>query len=234
MTNIETISEALDIVKNLNHEEQNKKNNKNEIKESGTSRSYNHIVNDENFAIISPYRSENSLGQNKSNLISLKREVRNLGYGFNELIARWVEFDENLGKNISSDERSLFIHGMQKNQAIKLGKKYEQSSIIVKDKNGCREICTTPFNYEEDGKVIEFNYGDIVRKYNISGNSVLNIKDAEEIFSGKKDGPSSKPVKSNRPFKLNIDEDLILEVWEVEQPRASYFNNGIERYKKIF
>lgn len=205
------------------------------LQEGNTARTYGHIVNDENFAIISPYRSENSSSQNKSNLIQLRKDVRELGYGYNELIARWVEYDQETEQNVSSDERSLFIHGMTKNQALILGKKYKQSSVIIKDSSGCKEICTTPFNYEEDGKIINFEVGDVVRTYNISGDAVLNIKDAEEIFSGKQFGPSSKPVKGTRPFKFNTNESLILELWEVEGPRASYFhNNNEEKFLRVF
>ena len=205
------------------------------LQEGSTARTYGHIVNDENFAIISPYRSENSSSQNKSNLIQLRKDVRELGYGYNELIARWVEYDQETEQNVSSDERSLFIHSMTKNQALILGKKYKQSSVIIKDSSGCKEICTTPFNYEEDGKIINFEVGDVVRTYNISGDAVLNIKDAEEIFSGKQFGPSSKPVKGTRPFKFNTNESLILELWEVEGPRASYFhNNNEEKFLRVF
>ena len=100
------------------------------LQEGNTSRTYGHIVNDENFAIISPYRSENSSSQNKSNLIQLRKDVRELGYGYNELIARWVEYDQETEQNVASDERLLFIHGMVKKQALILGKKYKQSSII--------------------------------------------------------------------------------------------------------
>lgn len=205
------------------------------LNEASTSRTYNHIVKDDNFAIISPYRTENSDAQNRSNMNSLKQEVRKLGYGFNELIARWVEYDENAEKNVASDERSLFIHGITKDQAMKLGKKYNQSSIIVKDESGCYEVCTTPFSYEDNGKIIEYNVGDTVRPYNITGDKVLNIEDAKEIFSGRVDGPSSKPVKGTRPFKFTTNENTKLEVYSVESPRASYFHNSKdERLTRIF
>ena len=62
--------------------------------------------------------------------------------------------------------------------------------------------------------------------YNISGKNALNISDAEEIFSKRKGGPTSKPVKGNaKPFTLKTVE-------EVMQPRPSYFTE--ERKFKIF
>ncbi|WP_369695847.1 hypothetical protein [uncultured Clostridium sp.] len=165
----------------------------------------------------------------------MKSDIRKLGLGYNELVARWVEYNTEEERNISSDERSLFIHGISKNDAMRLGKKYHQSSVIIKDNNSCEEICTTPFPYEDNGSVKEFNIGDVVRTYNISGDKVLNIEDAKEIFANKKSGPSSKSVKGKTPFTFKQTEDLKLEVWDVESPRAAYFHTpNDERYLRVF
>ena len=72
-------------------------------------------------AIISPYRGEYSEKENKQRLTKLKSDVRQLGYGFNQLLSRWVEDGE------AFDEQSLFIPNITYKQAYALSKAYEQS-----------------------------------------------------------------------------------------------------------
>ena len=64
----------------------------------------------------------------------------------------------------------------------------------------------------------KFNPGDVVRKFNIGGSTPLNLNDAKEIFSKRKGGPASMPVKSNRAFSLN-------EMYEVESEKATTFSS---------
>lgn len=157
-------------------------------------------------AIISPYRSEYSEKENKQRLTQLKAAVRNLGLGFNQLISRWVEDGE------AFDEQSLFIPNISFDNAFELSKQFEQSSFIFKDKNGLREICTTPFeNYSE---------GDVVRTYKTGQNELFNFEDAKAVFSKRIGGPGSKLVKgsNNQPFQFKT----VTEVWEAKQPRPSY------------
>lgn len=161
-------------------------------------------------AIISPYRSEYSEEENKSRMKSLKSIIRSNKLGFVEFLSRWVEDNE------AFDERSLMIPNIDLNLALKLGKEFEQSSIIYKDDDGCREICTTAFE--------TYSPGDIVRTYNISGDKVLNVSDAEAIFSKRVGGPVSKPVKGGKPFTLKTVE-------EIEPPRASYFHQNERRFR---
>lgn len=157
-------------------------------------------------AIISPYRGEYSEKENRQRLTKLKSDVRNLGLGFNQLISRWVEDGE------AFDEQSLFIPNITYKQAYALSKAYEQSSFIFKDKDGLREICTTPFeNYSE---------GDVVRTYKTGRNELFNFEDAKAVFSRRVGGPGSQLVKGSnkQPFQFKTVD----EVWEVKQPRPSY------------
>lgn len=105
-------------------------------------------------------------------MIQLKSDVRGYVYGFIQLLSRWV------GNGINFDEQSLFIPNCTLKDALKLGVKYNQSSIICKDGDSCIEICTTPFE--------NYSKGDVVRKFNIDSDRILNIEDAIEIFSKRK------------------------------------------------
>lgn len=182
------------------------------IAESSTSRIYQHITDDDNWAIISPYRSEYSEDINRKRMTKLKAMMRDKGYGFIQFISRWVEDGEGF------DEQSLLVPDITTKEAIKAGQDFQQSSVIVKDENGCNEICTNAFE--------TYMPGDVVRKFNISNDHVMNISDAEEIFAKRRGGPASKPMKGGKAFHLS-------EVYEVDSPRASYFQNTA-RCRKIY
>lgn len=177
------------------------------LKEASNANIYKRLSDPEQtVAIISPYRGEYSEKENKKRLVQLKADVRDLGYGFNQLISRWVEDGE------AFDEQSLFIPQISYKEAYSLSKKYGQSSFIFKDKDGLREICTTPFeNYKE---------GDVVRTYKTNKDELFNFEDAKAVFSKRVGGPGSQLLKgSNRqPFQFKTVD----EVWEVHQPRPSY------------
>ena len=155
------------------------------IDEASTSRLYKNFTDDTiTFAIISGERPDND----RTN--ELKKDVRSLNLGFNEFIGRWVE------DGINYDEKSLLIPKITFNQAFKLGQKYNQSSIIFKDKNGVKEYCTTPFE--------EYDVGDVVRTYNIDKEQPLNTEVAKQIFSGKIGGPASQLKKGGNKAPFNF------------------------------
>lgn len=268
---------------------------KNKINEVSTSIILRSFEDDSNLAIISTYRTELAEKENRQLLQELKQKVRQLGYGFTELLSRWSEENDS-GEVVSSDERALMIYGIPLNDAMRLGSDYQQSSIIYKRANKCAEVCTTDFvDYEGkahkvNGIVRQFNLksnlivdahqseggesvtvtdfngnkttqitkaGDWIindvdnpsekkiisnntfadqyvkinknendNRYKSKNNSILNIRDAKDIFEKRKGGPSSNPLKSNRPFKLS-------EVLEVESPKPSTFSTT-EKYTKVF
>lgn len=179
------------------------------INESSTSRLHSKLSSkDSIFAIISPYQSEYDSPDNQKRMIQLKSDVRKLGLGFNHFVSRWVEDGE------SFDEESLLISSIDYKTAIKLGVKYNQSSIIYKDKNSLNEICTTEFE--------TYKPGDVVRTFN-TGKDMMNIKNAEDIFSRRKSGPASMPKKGSnkKPFSLSVKENF--ELYQVYDPKPSYF-----------
>lgn len=196
---------------------------KKKVNEISTNRILNHLQDESNLAIISTYRTERSESENKKFLSNLKKQLTSkLKLGFTELISRWTETDEETGEILNSDERSLMIYGISLDDAMNLGKEFQQSSIIYKNATKCAEVCTTDFvDYEGN----EYKCGNIVRVFNVSNKTPLNIQDAKDIFEKRKGGPASMPVKSNRAFKLS-------EVLEVESHKASTFNEK-ERFTKI-
>lgn len=178
--------------------------------EASSSRIYSRLTDGSTCAIISPYRGEYSEEENKKRMTNLKSDVRNgLKLGFNQFISRWVEDGE------AFDEESLMIPNISFEDAINLGKKYEQSSVIFKDGDSCREICTTEFE--------TYKPGDVVRTFYNVGDHVLNVEEAKDIFARRRGGPVSMPKKGSnkQPFTLKVKENF--ELFEVENPRPSYF-----------
>ena len=193
------------------------------LSEGGTYRIYTHLKEDDRWAIVSPYRSnednpdkEKEKEENKRNMSKLKEEVRGLGYGFNELRALWSYPSDTTGEMQQSEEYSLIIYGMGKEEAMRLGKKHEQTSVIVKEGDTVQEICTTPTRYH--------SVGDAINTFDVKGKKVLNIKKAEDVFNKEEEGSASVPVKgSRRPFILQKNEAILEAVYEYAPPRASYF-----------
>lgn len=115
----------------------------NRVVESGNTRIHRHILGEEPCAMLSAFCADCSEAENLERMSHFKADVRKLGYGYIHLLFRYVQDGE------SSDERALLIPKCTAEDAINLGKKYGQPSVIVHDVNGCREICTAPETYVE-------------------------------------------------------------------------------------
>ena len=77
-----------------------------------TNKILQHLQDDNSLAIVSPFRTENSIQENNKLLRELKAKVRSMNLGFSELKSKWVEIDPSSNEQISSDERALMIYGM--------------------------------------------------------------------------------------------------------------------------
>jgi hypothetical protein len=82
---------------------------------------------DKNFGIISAYLPNQD---NKQAQIALKKDVRELGLGYKEIKGAWRPNKE----SPITFEYALFVPNMTPAQAITLGKKYNQYSVIYADK----------------------------------------------------------------------------------------------------
>jgi len=111
-------------------------NNLDIITESGLSRIWQFIEEDRSFGTISAFRHEYSNKENLERHKQLKIDIRKLGYGYVELNGG---FNED-GHIVS--ELSCFIPNISKKQIIELGVKYEQYSVLYKDKNEFVEVGT--------------------------------------------------------------------------------------------
>ena len=108
--------------------------NKQQFIEESLSRVWQHIAySDSRFAVISAYSTDSI--DNELNHKELKKDIRKLNLGFIELD---IEFTNKIKSSDNADqasERSCFIPEISLKNAIKLGKKYKQESILWKDKD---------------------------------------------------------------------------------------------------
>lgn len=178
-----------------------------------------------NVAILSAYRYNYSDKENQMRQDKLKSIIRNdLKLGYKEFKAKFVGNVEDTGELITSYEYSLFVPNMTSKQAIRLGKQFEQQSVIVKDDDGIREICTTDF-IDENGK--SFKVGDTIRTFESSGRDFLNINDAIDIFANRVGGSASKPLNIDRPFTLKpIKQKRLESIMEILDPKPSCFQTS--------
>lgn len=181
------------------------------LEEASTSKLVQRFTDNSTFAIISPERPNED---NKARMRNLKADVRKLGLGFNEFVGRWVENGE------SFDESSLIIPNISFENAFALGQKYNQSSIIFKDSNSCKEYCTTPFE--------TYSVGDVVRIYHIDPNRPLNTETAQKIFTGKKSGPASLLKKGSNKKAFNFKESFNLYEKQLLNTRLGFTESKIE------
>lgn len=86
-----------------------------------------------NFAILSADRSERTPEENKAKTEELKKDIKSKGYWYTELKGGYVEIGEN-GKRVPVDgEDSFIVPNMTKEEAMELGKKYDQDTVMFKD-----------------------------------------------------------------------------------------------------
>ena len=86
-----------------------------------------------NFAILSADRSERTSEENKEKSEELKKDIKSMGYWYTELKGGYIEIGAN-GKRIPVDgEDSFIVPNMTKEEAMELGKKYDQDTVMFKD-----------------------------------------------------------------------------------------------------
>lgn len=108
------------------------------LSESSLSRIWQHVEEDDrSFAVIAAGRPEYSENEIEERYGNLKQDVRDMGYGYIEMLGGWKDDD-----GVVIEEPSLFIPEIARRDAINLGEKYEQDSILYKGDDAFEEIST--------------------------------------------------------------------------------------------
>lgn len=110
----------------------------NRIQESSWGRIIQHIEGPGTFAAISPYIPDASDEENERRFKEMQQVVRSMGYGYIPMDSGYTYQDT----GITEFEESLFIPKITKDDAMELGRKYQQESILFKDREGFHMIMT--------------------------------------------------------------------------------------------
>lgn len=176
----------------------------NYINESSLSRIWKHIIGDNTFGILSAFFVSKDKEENESNHLSLKKDVRGLGYGFIEMKGGYTYETGEI-----TEEKSLFIPKISKNEITKLAKKYNQESFIFKNEEGFYLINT------KTGKT-ELNFDK-------SSNKMLRMSSDEvkDLFS-----QLMKGSHRGKKFAFSVKEDSFF--LDIERE----YQNHIDAYNK--
>ena len=165
------------------------------VYESSLSRIWQHIEGDKSFGVISPFRKYYSKKENLERYNELKKIIRDkLRLGYIELDGGFKEEGEWV------HEKSLFIPNIIKGDLIELGEKFDQYSVIYKDKNEFIEIGTNDFSVK--GQILS----DFIKK-GWNKNMQINSELTKELFS-----KLIKGSHKDRKFLFNLKESYLLEV----------------------
>ena len=99
--------------------------------ESSWGRIIQHIEGNTTFAAISSYVGGFSEKENEKRHENLRRDIREMGYGYIEMDSGYTY----QSTQVTAIEQAFFIPTISREEALQLGRKYDQESIIFKDPN---------------------------------------------------------------------------------------------------
>jgi len=129
------------------------------IAESSLSRIWQHVEDDNrSFGVLSPYRADLQSYENEENYAELKRIVRQeMGYGYIELRGGYKENHGDV--EMVTEEESLFIPNISRSEIIELGQRYNQDSVIHKDRNSFAIVSTSDRTGGVGSILVDFKKG---------------------------------------------------------------------------
>jgi hypothetical protein len=170
--------------------------------ETKLSRIWQYVEDDKKiFAIISAYRKKNKPEVNETLSNDLENDIKDLDKGYIKVSGGYVETDDT-GKSVETHERSFIISDISKESAIRLGKKYEQESVLYKDK--------TQFSYISTKDVPSYPVGSVIMNFQKSkgrDNMTFAKEMVSQYYSELLYGPhhgrkyAYKPISENKSMK---------------------------------
>ena len=180
---------------------------KEQIAEGGLSRILAHVKdNDKTFGMISAYRHENTPEENNRQTMLLTSDLAHARLGGIKMEGGYLETQDD-GTFIPVVERSFFVPNLTKEQAKELCAKYNQDSVLFKDKDGMRYI-------DRDGNTVFELSGDII----VDNDFALNkIKD---FFSRRLQGGNQRNF-----FKFKESFYVGIQNWKWARHTISQYDN---------
>jgi hypothetical protein len=115
-----------------------------DLNEASLGRIYQHVVSNpkmKNWGVVTASRGELTAAENKQRNKELENDLRKMGYGFVHVDGMWQECrkpdteykDCPDDMKVPTEEKSLFIPNISKDDVLKLGNKYKQDSVLFAD-----------------------------------------------------------------------------------------------------
>ena len=136
------------------------------LTETLASKVYKELTNDKECGIFAPFSENLTSEENQKKLSELKAEIEALELSYHQFPSCWVDNSK------ASEDESLLVVGLSKEDTIKLGAKYHISTVAFKDSEACEEICVTPFR--------RFVAGDVVQTYYRKWNKLIQTESKRE------------------------------------------------------
>jgi hypothetical protein len=179
---------------------------KNHLVESSLSRVMHHVNKTPKFGLISPHRQEHSPEENEKRFSDLKNHVRKLGHGYIEMRGGYKE------EGGFVKEKSLLIPNIERKHMMGLGKKYDQHSVIHKEKDDFSLLGTNTSPGNSHGKVhANFNHGGKSISVDNRGNQF------QDLFS-----KLHKGSHRDKKFLLKMKEESFVMQEKIET--SMYYN----------
>jgi hypothetical protein len=184
-----------------------------DLNEASLGRVYQHVVSNpkmKNWGVVTASRGELSKAENKKRNKELEADLRKMGYGFVHVDGMWQECrkpdteykDCPDDMKVPTEEKSLFIPNISKEDVQKLGNKYQQDSVLFADEETKAKGEATFIDSKsgESFNIGKFSPGKIAQGYSkMKGGRVFTFepKKAEEpkkADTSKKDDMSLKSL----------------------------------------
>ena len=189
-----------------------------DLNEASLGRVYQHVVSNpkmKNWGVVTASRGELSKAENKKRNKELEADLRKMGYGFVHVDGMWQECrkpdteykDCPDDMKVPTEEKSLFIPNISKEDVQKLGNKYQQDSVLFADAE-TRAKGEATFIDSKSGEsfnIGKFSPGKIAQGYSkMKGGKVFTFEPKTAEEPKKADTPSASDTK----LTANLPKDI--------------------------
>lgn len=187
-----------------------------DLNEASLGRIYQHVVSNpkmKKWGVVTASRGELTSAENKQRNKDLEKELRELGYGFVHVDGMWQECrkpdteykDCPDDMKVPTEEKSLFIPNISKEDVIALGNKYQQDSVLFADEETKAKGEATFIDSKsgESFNIGKFSPGKIAQGYSkLKGGQVFTFEPKDEPIKNEpnvqtKAEPNSQTMVSN-------------------------------------
>jgi hypothetical protein len=189
-----------------------------DLNEASLGRVYQHVVSNpkmKNWGVVTASRGELSKAENKKRNKELEADLRKMGYGFVHVDGMWQECrkpdteykDCPDDMKVPTEEKSLFIPNISKEDVQKLGNKYQQDSVLFADEETKAKGEATFIDSKsgESFNIGKFSPGKIAQGYSkMKGGRVFTFEPKKAEEPKKADTPKA----TNSKLTANLPKDI--------------------------